>query len=150
MPEFERAEVESAFQHFVAVGDSGDWNAWADLHTEDGVWVEHHLGTQRGRDDIRRTILAVMGPVPMMEFPVAWHMIDGNRVVAYIWQVFPDPERAGAEYRFGNITVLEYAGEGLWSFQEDVYNPREAERVLTAWTDAGGRLAAPPAGASAP
>ena len=147
MPEFERAEVESAFQPFVAVGDSGDWDVWTDLHTEDGLWVEHHLGTQRGRDEIRRTIEAVMKPVPMMEFPVAWHMIDGNRVVAYIWQVFPDPQGGSDEYRFGNITVLEYAGDGLWSYQEDLYNPREAEEVVTAWVAAGGKLAAPLDGA---
>jgi hypothetical protein len=33
MPVFSRAEVEAAYRHFVAVGDSGDWNAWADLHS---------------------------------------------------------------------------------------------------------------------
>jgi ketosteroid isomerase-like protein len=143
MPEFERAEVEEAFRHFVAVGDSGDWDAWTDLHTEDGLWVEHHLGTQRGRDAIRRTIHAVMKPVPMMEFPVEWHMIEGHRVVAYIWQVFPDPRGGDAVYRFGNVTVLEYAGDGLWSYQEDLYNPREAEQVVAAWVAAGGKLAAP-------
>ena len=34
----------------VATGDAGDWDRWADLHTEDGVWIEHHLGTFHGRD----------------------------------------------------------------------------------------------------
>ncbi len=34
------SEVEDAWRHFVAVGDSGDWNAWADLHSIDGVWVD--------------------------------------------------------------------------------------------------------------
>ncbi len=38
IPPFDREEVESAYQHFVEVGDSGDWNAWADLHTEDCLW----------------------------------------------------------------------------------------------------------------
>lgn len=138
-----RAEVESAFLHFVAVGDSGDWDAWTELHTEDGLWVEHHLGTQRGHDAIRRTIHAVMKPVPMMLFPVEWYVIDGNRVVAYIWQVFPDPKGGDASYRFGNVTILEYAGSGLWSYQEDIYNPREAEQVVAQWLAAGGELAAP-------
>jgi len=143
MPEYARTEVEAAFQRFVAVGDSGDWNAWADLHTEDGIWEEHHYGTKRGREEIRATIVEVMKAVPMMEFPVAWSMIEANRVVAYIWQVFPDPAGGDAVYRFGNITVLEYAGDGLWSFQEDIYNPREAESVVQAWLAAGGKLAAP-------
>jgi uncharacterized protein (TIGR02246 family) len=140
---FDRSEVEAAFQRFVAVGDSGDWNAWADLHSEDCVWVEHHLGVHRGREAIRRGITAVMKPVLMMFFPVAWHVIDGNRVVAYIWQQLPDPSGGTAEYRFANITVLEYAGDGLWSYQEDLYNPREAEQVIGRWIAAGGKLAAP-------
>ena len=135
-----RSEVEEAFRHFVAVGDSGDWNAWADLHSEDGVWVEHHLGTFRGRDAIREAIVAVMAQAPPMEFPVAWQLIEGSRVVFYPWQVFPDPAGGDADYRFGCVTVLDYAGDGLWSFQEDLYNPREAEEVMKRWLAAGGKL----------
>jgi hypothetical protein len=143
LTEFERVEVEAAFKEFVRVGDAGDWNAWADLHSEDGVWEEHQLGTFRGREAIRKGIVEVMKPVPMMEFPVEWSLIDGNRVVAYIWQVFPDPQGGNEVYRFGNITVLEYAGDGLWSYQEDLYNPREADQVVQRWLAAGGELAAP-------
>jgi hypothetical protein len=137
---FPRSEVESAFQHFIAVGDSGDWNAWADLHSEDGLWVEHHLGTFRGRDAIRKGIIAVMAQAPPMEFPVEWSMIDGNRVVFYPWQVFPDPSGGDEEFRFGCVTILEYAGNGLWSYQEDLYNPNEAEDVMKRWITAGGQL----------
>jgi ketosteroid isomerase-like protein len=140
---FERQEVAAAFERFVAVGDSGDWNAWADLHSEDCIWLEHHLGTHRGREAIRRGILEVMKPVPMMFFPVDWYMIEGNRVVAYIWQQLPDPQAGDAVYRFGNVTILEYAGDGEWSFQEDLYNPREANEVIGRWLAAGGKLAAP-------
>jgi hypothetical protein len=28
------------------------------------------------------------------------------------------------------VTILEYAGDGLWSFQEDIYNTREAQAVI--------------------
>jgi hypothetical protein len=140
MPSFPRSEVESAFQHFIAVGDSGDWNAWAELHSEDGLWVEHHLGTFRGREAIRKGIVAVMAQAPPMEFPVAWSVIDGNRVVFYPWQVFPDPSGGDAEFRFGCVTILEYAGNGLWSYQEDLYNPSEAGEVMKRWIEAGGQL----------
>ncbi len=135
---FTRDEVEAAWRHFVAVGDSGDWNAWADLHSEDGLWVEHHLGTFHGREAIRRAIVDVMAKAPPMEFPVEWHVIDGPRVVYYPWQVFPPPEGSRDVFRFGCVTILEYAGDGLWSFQEDLYNPREAEEVVKRWAAAGG------------
>ena len=139
-----REEVEAAWRYFVAVGDSGDWNAWADLHSEDGVWVEHAFGTIRGREEIRKVITRVMKPVPMMRFPVEWHVIEGDRVVFYPWQVFPDPQGGDASYRFGCVTILEYAGEGLWSYQEDLYNPREGEQVIKRWLADGGKLAASP------
>jgi hypothetical protein len=106
------------------------------------VWVEHHLGTFRGREAIRQGIVAVMAQAPPMEFPVAWHVIEGERVVYYPWQVLPDPRGRGDDYRFGCVTVLEYAGDGLWSFQEDLYNPREAEQVVKRWVAAGGRIPA--------
>jgi hypothetical protein len=144
-----RAEVEEAWRHFVAVGDRGDWSAWADLHSEDGVWVEHHLGTFRGREAIREAIVSVMAQAPPMEFPVAWHLIEGDRVVFYPWQVLPDPNGRGELYRFGCVTILEYAGDGLWSFQEDLYNPREAEELMKRWMAAGGRPPQRPDGAPA-
>ncbi len=140
MTSHSRSELEEAWRHFVAVGDSGDWNAWADLHSEDGLWVEHHLGTFRGRERIRAAILDVMKPVPMMRFPVAWHVVEGDRVVFYPWQVFPDPTGGDQVFRFGCVTVLSYAGDGLWSYQEDLYNPREAEHVMKRWVAAGGKL----------
>jgi hypothetical protein len=53
----------------------------------------------------------------------------------------PDPTGGSEVYRFGCVTILEYAGSGLWSLQEDLYNPKEAERVMKGWAAAGGRFA---------
>lgn len=140
MADWPRSEIEAAYQRFVAAGDAQDWDAWTDLHTEDGIWVEHHLGTFRGRAEIRAGIKEVMASAPPMTFPVEWHVIEGSRVVFYPWQVFPDPQGGDAVYRFGCVTILEYAGDGLWSVQEDLYNPREGEAVVKRWLAAGGRL----------
>lgn len=141
MSTYSRDEVEAAYQNFVTAGNTGDWSAWADLHSEDGVWVERHLGTFNGREEIRAAILKVMKPVPMMEFPVQWHVIEGNRVVYYPWQVMPDPKGGDEDYRFGCITILEYAGDGLFSYQEDLYNPSEGQSVIGRWIKDGGKLA---------
>ena len=141
---FERAEVEEAYHHFVAVGDAGDWSAWADLHTKDGLWIEHAFGEIRGREAIRKKILELMAPVPMMVFPVEFYMIEGNRVVYYPWQVMPDPTGGDEVFRFGCVTILEFAGNGEFSLQEDLYNPREGEAVIKRWMAAGGRFAGDP------
>ena len=141
MTTFPRDEVQTAYEHFVEVGDSGDWDAWADLHTVDGVWVEHHLGTFVGREAIRAAINGVMSQVPpTMFFPVLWHVIDGNRVVYYPDQRMPDPAGGDEVYRFGCVTILEYAGDGQFSYQEDIYNPAEGEAMFARWVAAGGAL----------
>ena len=49
MEKIERSEVEDAYGRFVAAGETGDWNAWADLHSEDCTWVEHHLGDRASK-----------------------------------------------------------------------------------------------------
>ncbi|CAB4617163.1 unannotated protein [freshwater metagenome] len=137
---FSEAEVRAAYENFVAVGDSGDWNAWADLHTVDGIWLEHHLGRFEGREAIRKGIVDVMAQAPVdMQFPVEWAMFDGNRVVFYPWQILPHPT-GGEDFRFGCVTILEYAGDGQFSYQEDLYNPKEGEALFGAWIAAGGVL----------
>ena len=141
---FPRDEVEAAYQAFVAAGDAGDWDLWADLHTADGEWHECNYGLIVGREAIRAKIKEVMAPVTMMQFPVEWVAIDGNRVVYYPWQVMPDPAGGDAVYRFGCVTVLEYAGNGQFSRQDDLYNPIEGQRVIKEWMRAGGTFSAPP------
>jgi len=137
-------EVREAFEHFVATGDRGDWDAWADLHTVDGVWNECHLGRFEGREAIRDAITSVMAQAPAeMFFPVEWSMIRGDRVVFYPAQCLPDPTGGDAEYRFGCVTILEYGGDGQWAYQEDVYNPIAAQSVFERWIAAGGVLPSP-------
>ena len=141
MPEFTRDEVEAEFLKYVERGTTNDWSAWADLHTVDGTWVEHHLGTFTGREAIRTAITTVMAQAPReMFFPVEWVVIDGTRVVYYPWQVLPDPQGGDEVYRFGCVTILEYAGDGQFYYQEDVYNPAEGEAVFARWIKAGGRM----------
>ena len=82
-----------------------------------------------------------MQPFPTMEFPPSFALIDGNRVSALIPNILPAPEGDDGYYGFDVNTILHYAGNGKWSFEEDVYNPREAEEVVAA-LDRGRRRAA--------
>jgi ketosteroid isomerase-like protein len=133
-----RDEVEAEFQKYVARGAVRDWSAWADQFTEDALYLEHEMGTFHGREEIRRWIVDTMSPLLDMEFPVEWHMIDGDRVVFYAWNLLPHPSGSGEPFKFASISILEYAGDGQWSFEEDLYNAKEAERVLGEWAAAAG------------
>jgi ketosteroid isomerase-like protein len=142
-----REEVEAEFLKYVERGKANDWSAWADQFTEDARYVEHAMGNFEGREAIREWIVSTMASVSGMSFPVDWYMIDDNRVVMYCWNVFdPLPGMTG-EYKFAVVTILEYAGDGMWSLEEDVYNEKETEEVLARFlTDAAAAGHSPPAG----
>lgn len=130
MATFPRDEVEAEFQKYVERGKANDWSAWADQFTPDAEYVEHEMGVFHGREAIRAWITETMASVSGMSFPVDWYVIEDDRVVMYCWNIFePLPGMTG-EYKFAVVVILRYAGDGLWSLEEDVYNAKESEEVL--------------------
>ena len=144
MTDFPRAEIEEAFAEFRRRGiETHDWPGWAALFTQDALYEEHFLGQFHGRDEISPWIVATMQDYPSMTLHIEWYQIEGNRVAFYIWNNLPDPAGQGRSFQFPNTTILEYAGNGLWSWEADFYNPADAERVFTEWLTAGGRKTTP-------
>lgn len=146
-----RAELETAFSHYQdevdRIAGSGDWTRFADLFAEDATYKEHAYGDFSGREEIRRWIVETMTTFPgseMPRFPIEWHLVDEERgrIVCEVWNDLVDPgdgERHGAS----NITILTYAGDGLWSCEEDIYNPATFLRATRRWArvaDEHGRL----------
>ena len=143
-PAFPRDEVEAEFEAYrlraAKAVETGDWDQWADQFTDDAHYREHHYGYYTSGEQIREWIKDVMGPFPTMEFPIKWRLIDGNRVSALIPNILPAPEGDDGYYGFDVNTILHYAGNGKWSFEEDVYSPAEAQDVINRWIAAGGVL----------
>jgi len=140
--EYPRDEIEAAFRHQRELNDTQQWNAYADLFTDDGIYVEHEMGTFRGREAIREWIVPCMAPFVNAgwDYPLDWSVIDGNRIIFRWLNRLPNLDGRAEPYQFAGITVLEYAGDGKFSYQEDVYNMKECERVMTDWFAAGGKL----------
>ena len=141
MGRFSRQEIEEAFENYQRValraGTTGDWDAWADLFTEDATYVEHAFGTLGGREAIRRWITTTMAQPPnaqMRYYPVEWYVIDEDRgwVVAGIQNRMEDPGD-GRVYQAINFRLLKYAGNGRWSYEEDIYNPLRFSKMIQAW-----------------
>jgi len=135
---WDRTEVEEALQRYHAMADRavelGDWNVWADLFTEDAIYVEHHYGVMRGSREIRSWICGVMseGSNPDMFFPVEQSitLIDNDLVGIYVPNRYRDPnDPAGRPFQFVAYTLLLYAGNGQWCYEEDIYNAEEATRI---------------------
>ena len=68
MGRWARDELEAAFEHNQAevrrAGETGNWNLFADLFTEDATYVEHVYGEFDGRDAISDWIVTTMTTPP--------------------------------------------------------------------------------------
>jgi hypothetical protein len=151
-----REELQAAHDHFVEVAGecarSGEWRAWADLFTDDAQYFEHCFGRFTGPDEIYDWISRTMAQWPnsaMTAFPHEWCVCDEERGwwICNILNRFEDPGD-GQVYEESNITVLHYAGDMKFSYEEDAYNPANFAPVVTAWLAA--REAASGPGAPSP
>jgi hypothetical protein len=145
-----REEIEGALDNYqrlaLEAGTTGAWDAWADQFTEDATYVEHLFGTFGGREAIRRWIKETMASYPNCEmkyFPIDWYVIDEERgwVVAKVWNRMTDPGDGSLHQEY-NFTLLKYAGNLQWSYEEDVYNPAPFGRMVEGWLKTKERLTA--------
>ncbi len=95
------------------------------------------MGTFSGREEIRawsvRTMTSYPGRV-MTGFPLSWQVVDAqqNRLVCEVRNPMPDPGD-GTMLEEPNITIMTYAGDGLFSREEDVYNPLRFHAMALEW-----------------
>lgn len=144
MGRWSRDELEAAFTAYqeraAEAGRTGDWAKWAEQFTEDAVYIEHHYGRFEGREAIRAWITECMSIPPgnqMPEFPIGWYVIDEERgwIVCQVFNRMEDPGDGSVHEEY-NLTVLHYAGDGRWSYEEDVYNPLHFGRMVAGWEKA--------------
>jgi hypothetical protein len=138
---FEAAEITEAYAvfhgHVHGFAASGEWDGFADLFTEDAVYDEHAFGVLHGRDEIRewsvRTMTSFPGSV-MTGFPLAWQVVDAptSRLICEVRNLMPDPGD-GSAHEESNLTIMTYAGDGMFSREEDVYNPTRFTRMSVRW-----------------
>lgn len=132
-----RDEAEKALAEYKRLAECGDWARWADLFTEDALYEEHWLGTFRGRDAIKSWIVD-LSVANRCSVWIEWQMFDENRVCVYAWNNFPDPTGTGRRFTIPSSSLLEYSGEGKFSWEGDYYDGSAAERLIQGWQDVGG------------
>jgi hypothetical protein len=135
---FERDDLEQAFQKYWRTGAVGeDWDAWADLFTEDAQYVEHVLGNLEGREAIRAWIKPIMAQYGELYTVYEWHSIDpaSGRAIVYMQNRRDHPSGRGT-IDFPGVTILDYAGNGRWRREEDFWAVPRAQATFTEYLEA--------------
>ncbi len=142
--QWSREELQRAHDNFGEVAnrcaESGEWRDWADLFTEDAYYLEHMFGEMHGREEIYQWISATMAEWPnkaMTSFPHAWCSCDEEKGwwICRIENRFRDPGD-GSVHQAHNLTVLHYAGDMKFSYEEDAYNPANFAPAVMGWLEA--------------
>ena len=132
MTQWSKAELDDAFRTYWRVGAVGeDWNAWCDLFTDDALYIEHMYGNMRGRENIRGWIVPVMAKYLEIYTGYEWHTVDEERgrVILYVQNRRDHPSGTGT-CDFPGVTILDYAGNGRWSQEEDYYSISGRDRAM--------------------
>lgn len=127
MPAFPESEVRDAYERLVATRDRIErgelpWDALADFFTEDATFIDPAWGRVEGRDAIRTFLVESMAGLEGWTFPREWTMVEGDRVVS-LWQNrLPGQRPDGTPWQAPGVSILVYAGDGRFRFEEDILN----------------------------
>jgi hypothetical protein len=134
---FPDTEVVAAFHDFWTTGSTNeDWVHWVDHLTPDVEYVERQLGTMQGRDAVRTWITELMAVSSDVHAVLNWYIVAGDRVVFDMWNRYFHPDPAKPPIDFAGLTVLTYAGDGLFKREEDYWDQATAKTAYVEWSAA--------------
>ena len=135
-------EACDTYERYVALRDQVDegtatWSAMADYFTEDAVYIDPAWGRQEGRETIRDFFERSMAGLTGYGWssPERWTMVDGPRLVSR-WDQVLGEKPDGGQWIVPGLSILYYAGDGLFCYSHDYLNMRHVGEVLKAmaWT----------------
>ncbi len=119
--------------------------ALADLFTEDAVYIDPAWGRVEGRDEIRHLMEESMAGLEDWSFPIEFIAIEGDQVVVKWTQELPGTKPDGSRWSQSGYSTLIYAGDGLFSYEEDLLNMAHViEDILASGWTPGKGFTAPP------
>ena len=143
-------EVRATVDQYVALRasiEAGDatWTDLAELFTDDAVYIDPAWGRIQGVDEIRGFLDESMRGLEDWRFPIRTVAIEGDDVITVWTQVLPGQREDGRPYHQTGVSLLHYAGDGRFDFEEDLLNMAHVLEDLQAsgWRPGPG-FAAPP------
>ncbi len=145
------AEIRATVDAYVALRArieerAATWIDLADFFTDDAVYIDPAWGRIQGIDEIRAFLVDSMRGLEDWRFPIRFAAIEGDDVVTVWSQILPGSCHDGQPYRQTGVSILRYAGDGRFSYEEDLLNMAHVLEDLGAsgWRPGPG-FTAPPA-----
>ena len=137
MTTYPREEVQAAVDRYVEFRrkmDAGEesWGNLEQFFTDDLVFIDPAWGRVEGIDEARKFWVESMTGLEDWTFPVEFTAIEGNNVVIKWLQITPGARPDGAPYQQSGISTLVYAGDGKFSYEEDILNMAHVNEDLRA------------------
>jgi ketosteroid isomerase-like protein len=146
MSNFPEAEIRAAYDRLVATRDrveAGElpWDALADFFTEDATFIDPAWGRVEGIAAIREFLADSMAGLEGWSFPQEWTaVLDGGRLVSAWQNRLPGQRTDGSPYQALGVSILQYAGDGRFSREEDILNLAHVVELIqeSGWTPGPG------------
>ena len=131
------AEVQATVDAYVALRariEAGDatWIDLAAFFTDDAVYIDPAWGRIQGIEEIRAFLVDSMRGLEDWRFPLRLAAIEGDEVVTVWTQVLPGTRDDGRPYQQTGVSILRYAGDGKFSYEEDLLNMAHVNEDLRA------------------
>lgn len=145
MADAREREARETYERYVALRDEIDagrkpWSDLADFFTEDAVYVDPAWGRVEGREKIREFFVKSMAGLTGHGWytPENWIMVEGPRVVSQ-WDQVLGRDADGCPRFVAGLSILYYAGDGLFCYSHDMLNMAHVFEVMKAigWKPAG-------------
>jgi hypothetical protein len=120
-------EILEAYDRLVETRDRAEkgevgWDALADHFTEDATFIDPAWGRVEGLSAIQEFMVESMAGLEGWVFPREWTVVEGNRLVSGWQNRLPGQRPDGSFYEAPGISILIYAGNGKFSYEEDLLN----------------------------
>ncbi|MEZ5166783.1 MAG: nuclear transport factor 2 family protein [Acidimicrobiales bacterium] len=123
----ERAEIEATIDRYLelrraAIAGAIPWSDLKEVFTDDAVFVDSMWGRHEGVEALVEFLDSSMRGLETWDFPHFWAAIDGDRVFLRWSNRLPGSRHDGRPIDNMGLSYLEYAGDGKFSYEEDMYS----------------------------
>ena len=146
---FPREEIEDAVRRYLATRDEcsadGDWSRMAAYFTDDAIFIDPAWGRVEGIDEMKASVFSdAMVGLEDWTYPTDEWAVVADVVLIKWRQCFPGTN--GKRYEQSGASTLIYAGDGRFSYEEDLLNMAHVMEDIAAsgWQPRGGSMHLPP------